>query len=730
MNTTFRFVCSVVMIACFSLSSSAQRQQALYIDNGFGAFTKLTATGAGGTLNLPSSGSLLSSDSGQVIAGTFTLGIDGPTNAIAGQLNILNGGNTGDTAAFLWQNGVLTLQFPSYTPPSSGAGINLTAQTGLTGGGGVSIVGGQAGLSGAGGAVGIAGGAGAGPGGQATLAGGVGANADGGEVLVEGGNSSGSSGNGGEALVAGGNGNPEGTTGGTGGALSLSSGAGGVGGTNGGSGGACTLSGGAGANGTNTNGGNGGSVSISGGAPGTGVSGHGGVSGSPGSVSIQTTAGNTSIGNATGGTSITGTNWSINDATGNLSTSGDVNIGSGPGLNNNIASGGGGSENFFGASPRAGNAVNNFGVSTESDGNVHNFMGNNGDEGTATNDIEGNNSSSAATTIATYNMANNSVSMGNVSSTVAITSGSGATAWSVTSAGAASVASVISSGSVTASTYYGDGSNLTGLSTFTPAYLNVYYSSIFPETVPGRWAEIPLPTIAVISGFTTDNSGEFTVAATGRLQYGTYGQLARDEPSSLAISVNGVVAAKSGNGIFNSLNTGTTVVHGNAIVSLNAGDVIMVVASPHSSVAISVAPNNVTGTVEASLDGDTYPIIFDGVNVLRTTLAQCQLRYFHPPPVIGSGIVLCSRKLLLAGRFVRAGSRRYTSNARSSGRDDDFYLRECSGNVVSLLNICHNVLQNNISMKILRFAFVCAVYDHRVFFYVIRPCSAPNQTLH
>ncbi|HET6402244.1 MAG TPA: hypothetical protein VFH95_12715 [Candidatus Kapabacteria bacterium] len=46
-----------------SLSYGQIRQTALYIDNGFGAFTKLTATGAGGTLNLPSSGTLASTNS-------------------------------------------------------------------------------------------------------------------------------------------------------------------------------------------------------------------------------------------------------------------------------------------------------------------------------------------------------------------------------------------------------------------------------------------------------------------------------------------------------------------------------------------------------------------------------------------------------------------------------------------------------------------------------------------
>jgi hypothetical protein len=56
----------LVLIAgvCLTLTANAQRQQALYIDNGSGVFTKITATGAGGTLNLPSAGTLLTTATG------------------------------------------------------------------------------------------------------------------------------------------------------------------------------------------------------------------------------------------------------------------------------------------------------------------------------------------------------------------------------------------------------------------------------------------------------------------------------------------------------------------------------------------------------------------------------------------------------------------------------------------------------------------------------------------
>jgi hypothetical protein len=64
MNTTFRLVCAMVIIACFSLSSYAQRQTKLYIDDGSGHFTVLQGATGGGTITFPSaSGQLLSTAS-------------------------------------------------------------------------------------------------------------------------------------------------------------------------------------------------------------------------------------------------------------------------------------------------------------------------------------------------------------------------------------------------------------------------------------------------------------------------------------------------------------------------------------------------------------------------------------------------------------------------------------------------------------------------------------------
>ena len=78
MKAIFSFLCAIMMIASSSLTSFSQiRQTELYLDNGSGGVTTITATGGPGTLNLPSSGSLLSSGSGQTISGTLTLGVNG-----------------------------------------------------------------------------------------------------------------------------------------------------------------------------------------------------------------------------------------------------------------------------------------------------------------------------------------------------------------------------------------------------------------------------------------------------------------------------------------------------------------------------------------------------------------------------------------------------------------------------------------------------------------------------
>jgi hypothetical protein len=302
MNTSFRFVCAIAMIACFSLSANAQRQQALYIDNGSGGFTTITATGGPGTLNLPSSGSLLSSGAGQVINGLLTLGVDG-VGGVAGELDILDGGS--NEAALAYQSGNLNIYFPFVT--SSPAGLNITGQASSAGSGGsVSITGGDGISSGiSGGGVSLTGGFGiSDPGGEVSVTGGGSTGGNGGEAIVIGGNSGATGGNGGAAIVEGGSGN--GTPSSQGGLALIVGGNGGTTGNTGGSGGQLSLQGGSGGSGSGSNG-NGGSISIDGGSAGSGA----GTPGSTGSVFIQSTAGNTFIGNSTSQVSISTTNWGV-----------------------------------------------------------------------------------------------------------------------------------------------------------------------------------------------------------------------------------------------------------------------------------------------------------------------------------------------------------------------------------------------------------------------------------
>ncbi|HZK76425.1 MAG TPA: hypothetical protein VFD13_05900 [Candidatus Kapabacteria bacterium] len=137
------------------------------------------------------------------------------------------------------------------------------------------------------------------------------------------------------------------------------------------------------------------------------------------------------------------------------------------------------------------------------------------------------------------------------------------------------------------------GLSWTAPSGFTAAYFNAYTTSVATTIVAG--GEVPVTTVATSSGFTSDGFGGFTVSATG--VYNVEYTVARDEASAFAISVNGTEAAGSEFGCA----TGTTVIHGNAILSLIAGDVVRLIASPNNTSAVtmeSISPGN---TVEASL---------------------------------------------------------------------------------------------------------------------------------
>ena len=134
----------------------------------------------------------------------------------------------------------------------------------------------------------------------------------------------------------------------------------------------------------------------------------------------------------------------------------------------------------------------------------------------------------------------------------------------------------------------------TAISGFTPAFFNAY-TTFWPFTIPAG-AKIPLTTVATITGFTSDGSGGYVVAATG--VYNVEYTVARVESSAFGISVNGVIQPNS---IFGCA-TGTLVIHGNAILSLTAGADVTLNASLFNSSAVTLEtypPGS--GAVEASL---------------------------------------------------------------------------------------------------------------------------------
>ena len=127
---------------------------------------------------------------------------------------------------------------------------------------------------------------------------------------------------------------------------------------------------------------------------------------------------------------------------------------------------------------------------------------------------------------------------------------------------------------------------------FTPSYLNAY-TTLVPFTIPAGGV-IPVNSVAVNSGFISLGNGSFIVSNSGT--YNVEFTVARNEPSAIALLVNGLSQPNSQFGCA----TGTTVVHGSAILQLLAGDILSLIAANNNAVSITLSPV-VLNTVVASM---------------------------------------------------------------------------------------------------------------------------------
>jgi hypothetical protein len=130
------------------------------------------------------------------------------------------------------------------------------------------------------------------------------------------------------------------------------------------------------------------------------------------------------------------------------------------------------------------------------------------------------------------------------------------------------------------------------MNVFTPAYFNAYVTSAPTSIVPG--GDIPITTVATISGFVANGLGGFIVSMPGI--YNVEFTVARNEPSAFAVAVNGAIQP---NAVFGCA-TGTVVVHGSAMIPLLAGQVIKLVSSPLNATSVTLE-SEVAGAVQASL---------------------------------------------------------------------------------------------------------------------------------
>jgi hypothetical protein len=70
MKNIRRFIVAAILVACFSVTSQAQRQTTLYIDDGSGNFTTLTAPSGPSSIVFPSGGGTLLTSATQMLYGT------------------------------------------------------------------------------------------------------------------------------------------------------------------------------------------------------------------------------------------------------------------------------------------------------------------------------------------------------------------------------------------------------------------------------------------------------------------------------------------------------------------------------------------------------------------------------------------------------------------------------------------------------------------------------------
>jgi hypothetical protein len=130
--------------------------------------------------------------------------------------------------------------------------------------------------------------------------------------------------------------------------------------------------------------------------------------------------------------------------------------------------------------------------------------------------------------------------------------------------------------------------NLSGGATFTPAYLQAYTTA---TPVIANGSAVTFASFPFSAGFTTAPT-TFTATAAG--VYNVDFTISPTAASDFAIAVNGVVAPSASFGCF----TWTTVIHGNAILSLNVGDVLSLINNSGSGQTLSSV---VAGSVTASI---------------------------------------------------------------------------------------------------------------------------------